>query len=40
MNDLRGNMGHFPPGLAVILLLLILLSLSVQTALAGFCWAG
>ena len=40
MNDLHGTKGNFRTGLLVILLLIILLTLGVQTAFGGFCWAG
>lgn len=40
MNDLHGTKGNFRTALAIILLLTIMLILGVQTAFAGFCWAG
>jgi hypothetical protein len=39
MNEMHEN-GRFPTWLAALLLTIILLTLGVQTAFAGFCWAG
>ena len=40
MNDLHDTRSSFRIGLVIILVLMIMLTLGVQTAFAGFCWAG
>jgi hypothetical protein len=40
MNDMHENEGRLPTWLVAVLLTIILLALGVQTAFAGFCWAG
>lgn len=40
MYDMHKRDNRFPTWLMVILLTIVLLTLGVHTAFAGFCWAG